>query len=87
VRDHELPHVTGISRNGTFSGSASADPAAFERAREGREDEGRFICSGVDNLSSIREMEKSGFHFVGRACLRKIFGFQISLKRDTKHLE
>jgi len=36
VRDHELPHVTGISRNGTFSGSASADPAAFERAREGR---------------------------------------------------
>lgn len=45
-----------------------------------------FICVKDDNLTSIRGIEKSGFQLAGRMCVCKAFGFQISRRRDTRHL-
>jgi RimJ/RimL family protein N-acetyltransferase len=45
-----------------------------------------FICVRDDNVSSIRGIEKSGFTLVGSTRFRKLFGFQVSRRRDTRHL-
>lgn len=45
-----------------------------------------FVCAKDSNFSSIRGIEKAGFHLVGRMHVRKAFGLQISRRRDTRHL-
>jgi RimJ/RimL family protein N-acetyltransferase len=45
-----------------------------------------FICVSDDNVSSIRGIEKSGFRLVGTARFRKVLGFQVSRRRDTRQL-
>jgi RimJ/RimL family protein N-acetyltransferase len=59
----------------------------IQRYLKGRGYEKCFICATDDNLASIRGIEKSGFRLVGRTRLRKIFGFQISPRCDTRHLK
>jgi RimJ/RimL family protein N-acetyltransferase len=45
-----------------------------------------FICVRDDNVSSIRGIEKSGFRLVGTTRFRKLLGFQVSRRRDTRQL-
>jgi len=60
---------------------------AIQRYLKGHGYEKCFICVDDDNLPSIRGIEKSGFHRVGRARLLKMFGFQTSRRRDTRYLK
>ena len=46
-----------------------------------------FICVRDDNASSIRGIEKSGFRLVGKTRFRKIFGVQVSRRRDSRRLQ
>lgn len=45
-----------------------------------------FICVKENNISSIRGIEKAGFLVVGQIHFRKIFGFQLNQKYDTRRL-
>ena len=60
---------------------------AIQRYLKRRGYERCFICVRDDNLSSIRGIEKSGFRLAGRMNLRKVFGFPIGGRRDTRHLK
>jgi RimJ/RimL family protein N-acetyltransferase len=59
---------------------------AILRYLKGRGYESCFICATDDNLASIRGIEKTGFRLRERTHLRKIFGFQITRRLDTRHL-
>lgn len=59
---------------------------AVQRYLRGRGYERCFICVSDGNFSSIHGIEKSGFQYIGRTRLRKVFGFQVSRRRDTRHL-
>lgn len=62
-------------------------PAALEeiqRYLKARGFERCFICVNEDNRSSIRGIEKSGFRLAGSTRIRKVFGFQISGRCDTR---
>lgn len=45
-----------------------------------------FVSVRDDNVASIRGIEKAGFRLVGTTRFRKIFGFQVSRRRDTSQL-
>jgi len=60
---------------------------AIQRYLKRRGYEKCFICVRDDNRSSIRGIEKSGFRLAGRTRLRKIFGFPIGGRRDTRYLK
>lgn len=64
-------------------------PAALQTIQQYLKEQGYercFICVKDDNLASIRGIEKSGFQLAGRMRVCKAFGFQISRRRDTRHL-
>lgn len=65
-------------------------PAALQAIQRYLKEQGYhrcFICVKDGNLPSIRGIEKSGFHLAGRMHVRKAFGFQISRRRETRHLK
>jgi RimJ/RimL family protein N-acetyltransferase len=59
---------------------------AIQRYLKERGYERCFICATKDNLPSIHGIEKSGFRLAGTTRFRKLFGLQISRRRDTRHL-
>lgn len=59
---------------------------AIQRYLKGQGCRRCFICVSDDNVSSIRGIEKAGFRLVGTTRFRKMFGFQVSRRRDTRHL-
>jgi RimJ/RimL family protein N-acetyltransferase len=65
-------------------------PAALQAAQRYLKDKGYkrcFICAREDNIPSIRGIAKAGFLRVGEVRFQKLFGFQITAKRDTRYLE
>lgn len=64
-------------------------PAALQTIQRYLKEQGYqrcFICVNDDNLSSIRGIEKSGFQRAGSMRFRKVFGFQISRRYETRYL-
>ncbi|MCP3178136.1 GNAT family N-acetyltransferase [Desulfuromonas sp. KJ2020] len=46
-----------------------------------------YMCVHRDNHSSIRGIEKAGFHNVGEMVLKKMFGFQFSPRFETARIQ
>jgi RimJ/RimL family protein N-acetyltransferase len=59
---------------------------AIQRYLKGQGYRRCFICVGDDNVSSIRGIEKAGFRLLGTTRFRKLFGFQVSRRQDTRQL-
>ena len=57
------------------------------RYLKGRGYERCFICAADDNRASIRGIEKAGFRAAGAVTVRKVLGFQVSPRRDTRLLK